>query len=182
MLVRFLKWDTVKAVPEGSYRALGKDHYRDETIQHLRLNLGLLETGRRYYLDEHHVGPGWVSFLSLRNELQWGWTPCSPVPQPVCANKLLNKSVLVPASLDFWSIWFWGSSIPSPSPFWSHTLHLAASSFLIMNPPHRLHHLSNKGWGLIVFVVGQSASVVGQSGSGLKTLISRSLDVGFSLL
>lgn len=58
MLFRFLEWDTVKAVPVGSCRALGKDHYRDETIQSLRLNLGLLEAGHRYYLDEHHFGPG----------------------------------------------------------------------------------------------------------------------------
>lgn len=53
-----------------SYRALGKDHYRDETIQSMRLNLGLLETGHQYYLDKHHFGPDWVSPLSLRNEPQ----------------------------------------------------------------------------------------------------------------
>lgn len=76
-----------------------------------------LGKGSQCYPDECHFGPGWVSFLPVCNEPQWGLTPCSPVPQTVFTNELQNKSLL--------------AHPPSPSP----------SSFPFQfTPPHT--HLS----------------------------------------
>lgn len=129
-----------------------------------------LSKGSQCYPDDCHFGPGWVSFLPVCNEPQWGWTPCSPVPWPVSANELLNKSVLVPSPTS-WSIFYPFSVRLSPLA----SLHWSPSPGLVTlphNEPSRTphipfqHSLSSKCEYLFV---GQSASPC------LKTVVYRSL-------
>lgn len=62
--------------------------------------------GSQCYPNGCHFNPGWVSFLPVCNEPQWGWTLCSPMPCSVFTNELLNKSELDPLLPN-----------PSPGPF-----------------------------------------------------------------
>lgn len=133
--------------------------------------------GSQCYPDECHFGTGWVSFLPVCNEPQWGWTPCSPVPRPVSANELLNKSVLVPPLSPG------PSSIPfqftyPPMPLSTRTRHLALSPYPVMSPQDHLTSNSTILCLLIVSICLWDSLPF----PCLKTVISKSLHVWSSLL